>query len=496
MQQLSPTDAMFYNMDQPHNPMSLGLLWVCTAATGKASFTDIQAFLEDRISANPSFHRMLQKAPMELDYPYWVQDENIELPYHIKRRGLPQPGNWGQLTDLAIELNSVPMEHERPPWEIHIIDGLNQAQGIAKGSFSILIRFHHSYVDGKAFIALIDSLMTDAPEFKLDSGKVVVTGDNPSKTVLWAKTMPRLWGQSYKSMKASYKMAAKGWELAKRLRGESKPEQMRAPRTLFTAKISPHRCFDSVSWPLTELQAIRKLHEGASINDVVISIVSGGMRRYLDHHDDLPEESLISVCPVSIRPKHADADSGNHVSIMLIGMGSDIEDPTQRLASINARTGRGVPLAREVISDLADAADDIMPFYMRNMQSWAMDKFDFSSRFPGVNTVITNVPGAMGAAKYFAGAEIVGMHPLGPVLDGIGVTHCITSMGKHLTMGITSDRSLMGDMDFYMQCMRDSMQEYLQLAQGQATMPEQWRLKQEAENQAENVDVKQAVAES
>ena len=484
MQQLSPTDAMFYNMDQPHNPMSIALLWVCTPAAGQASLTDIQAFLEDRIGANPTFHRTLQKTPMELDYPYWVQDDNIDLSYHIKQRGLPQPGNWAQLTELATLLNSAPMDHGRPPWEIHIIDGLNRVDGVAKGSFAILIRFHHSYVDGKAFIALINSLMTDTAEFKLDSEQIVISSDKPSQRTLWAKTMPRLWGQSYKSMKASAKLATKGWELAKRLRGESKPEQMRAPRTLFTTKISPHRCFDSVSWPLTELQAIRKLHLGASVNDVMVSIVAGGMRRYLDHHDDLPEESLISVCPVSIRPKDVDAESGNHVSIMLIGMGTDIADPVERLASVNARTGRGIPLAREVISELGEAMDDIMPHYMRTMQAWTMDKLDLGARFTGPNTVITNVPGAMGAAKYFAGAEIIGMHPVGPVQDGIGVAHCITSMGKHLTMGITSDRAVMDDMDFYMECMRDSMMEYLDAAAEAKALAEQIALENQATDKA------------
>jgi WS/DGAT/MGAT family acyltransferase len=472
MKQLTPADVQFYTMDQANSPFTISVMWICNPATSEAgefNFDDVYSFLHNRIDNSPVFHRTLFKAPMELDYPYWAHTDNIDYKHHIKHLGLPHPGNWDQLRAMAAAINTHPMDHSRPPWDIHIIDGIDGMDGVAKGSYAVISRFHHAYVDGKAFLQLVYGLMSDTPETgKPKKKKRSPAKDLPTEAEMWARTLPRMWEQSVKSWRSGYKTAQKGWELINELRTESKPDQIAAPRTRFNGKVADERTYNSINWEVADLQAIRALQAGTSINDVMISIIGGGMRRYLIKHDELPEEkSLIAACPVSVRPKEDADGNGNMISMMMISVGTDEGNPSRRLAKVQSRTARGIPLARDIVSELTAAMDDSLPAYMRNMQSWAMDKIDIdtSAYITGINMVISNVPGPVGATKYFAGAEITSAHPIGPLMDGNRLFHGITNIGSRVVLGVSSDKTAMEDNDFYMECLEESKQELLKAAQ-------------------------------
>ena len=468
MKQLSPTDAMFYNMDRPHNPASIAVMWICDqtqAPDGVVRHKDVLEYLHDRIDSNSMFRRRLQKAPLSLDYPYWLDDDHFDMEYHVRHVGLPQPGDWRQLCIFTSRIMSRAMDNDRAPWEIYIIEGLHNLEDAPPRSFAVLIRLHHAYVDGKSGVELLTGLMTDTPEFVNAAAPVQAGEPAPGTVEMWARTIPNLVGQTAKSVKAAGRGVKIGKELITRLRGESKPDQGSSPRTRFTAKISPHRVYSSITWELADLQKMRPLHPGSSVNDVIISIVGGGMRRYLQKHGELPiDKSLTAVCPVSVRPAEASKDMGNMVSGMVVGIGTDVADPVKRLQLVQQRTTRGIPLARDVVFPLNDALNDLMPAYMHNLQSWVMQKLDLTSKFPSINTIVTNVPGPLGGKKYFAGARILKVHPVVPITDGIGVTHAITGLESILTMGVMSDRAIMQDIEFYIQCMQASTDEYLSKA--------------------------------
>ena len=189
---------------------------------------------------------------------------------------------------------------------------------------------------------------------------------------------------------------------------------------------------------------------------MIVSIVGGGMRRYLAHHDDLPgDKSLIALLPVSVREKGREIEGGNEVSTMVVSIGTDTDDPIKRLKQVHSRTQRAVPLAKEVVIKLGRAANDMIPAYMHNMLTWAMTKLEITSKRPTVNTLITNVPGPS-TRKYFAGAPIVSVHPTVSIQDGIGITHFILGIEDVLSMGVLSDRAVMKDIDFYIECMQES----------------------------------------
>ncbi len=465
IKQLSPSDATFYSMETPNNPYSMAIMWICdpgTAPNGNLDFEQITEFLKNRVMTIPEFQRQLLRAPMDVDFPYWIQTQDIDFDYHIRHLSLPNPGNWKKLKTLIGELNVRDMDHDRPPWEIYVIDGLNAIQGVSEDSFALVCRFHHAFVDGKAFIELTNGLMSDSPEIKLNKiKKIKKQAAPPNEFEMWAKTLPNLWNQSVQSLKASYTSAQKIWELLERLADQSRPKQVRAPRTRLTTIISKKRRWDSMTFDITDLQSIRSLAEGASLNDVLISVIAGGLRRYLEKHDDLPKsKSLISICPVSVRNDKEKDSGGNLVVPMFIGIGTHIADPAKRLACVQSRTAKGIPLAREVIKDLNKSLEQLRPAYMQNMQNIGKEKAK-PKPLTQFNTVITNVPGIMGGTKYFCGAEIKSIHPVIHLVEGVGVTHVITGLGKSLSIGISADGSVMGDMGFYTRCLKASLNEHL-----------------------------------
>ncbi|MBD9577733.1 wax ester/triacylglycerol synthase family O-acyltransferase [Pseudomonas sp. PDM23] len=470
MKQLTPMDAQFFYSDAPHQPMVIGGLWICdqrSAPNGLVRHKDIIRFIDSRLSGTSLFRRRLQHAPFRLDDPYWLEDKHFDLEYHIRHVGLPQPGDWRQLCIFTARVMSRSLDMERAPWDITIIEGLNNVEGVPPGSFALLLRFHHAYVDGKSGVEITTLLMDDQVEFDENPYRQPLNERMPTRAQMWAKTLPRLLGQSLRSARAGYCAARKSVQLAAQLRGEASPDQHRVPTTLFNAPVSPHRTYGATCWPIAELKQIRRCAPGATLNDVIIAIIAGGLRRYLLRREALPvDQSLVALCPVAMRPEGARRDMGNLISMMLIGMGTDLSDPQRRLQAITERTRRGGPLAREVMHELITSLGDMLPAPVRMLGGWLQNQVRYVGHLHLQNTLITNVPGPTNGAekKYFAGAEILATYPIVPVLDGMGLSHGITSLYGQIILGVLADRQMLPDMDVYMACLQESTDEYLALA--------------------------------
>ncbi|OWP50086.1 wax ester/triacylglycerol synthase family O-acyltransferase [Pseudomonas nitroreducens] len=470
MKQLTPLDAQFFYSDAPHQPMVIGSLWICdqrTAPGGLVRHKDIIRYFSSRLSSTSLFRRRLQHAPLRLDDPYWVEDKSFDLEYHIRHVGLPQPGDWRQLSIFTARAMSRTLDMERAPWELTIIEGLDKVEGVPPGSFALLLRFHHSYIDGKAGIEINNLLMTDQPEFDEDTYRQPFNEQMPSAAQMWARTVPRLATQPLRSLRAGLKASSAGWQLMSRMRGEDRPSQPRAPVTLFNTQISPHRTFGGLSWASADLKQMRRLVEGATLNDVILTLIGGGLRRYLLRREALPEsQSLVALCPVAIAPEQRQRQTGNLLSGMLIGIGSDIEDPVERLRVISERTRSGTGLAREVVHELIVSMGELVPAPMRMLSGWMKNQLRYVGNHPLCNTLVTNIPGPTGPSrhKYFAGAEVLALYPIPPVADGLALCHGITSLHGQFVLGVICDRDLLPDMDVYIQCLQQSTAQCLALA--------------------------------
>ncbi len=469
MKQLTPMDSHFFYFETPNQPMVIGSLWLCdqsAAPNGIVRHKEILQYIGDRLNTTPMFRRRLAQAPLRLDDPYWLEDESFDLEYHVRHVGLPQPGDWRQLCIFTARTMSRTIDMDRAPWEIYIIEGLNNVKGIPENSFAVLIRFHHAYVDGKSAFELSTALMEDTAQHEFGKRTNVEFVERvPTPLEMWARTTPRVLGQSLRSLKAGFTVAQKGVQLLSQLRGEARPEQRRVPQTIFNTAVTPHRSYGGHVWRLKDLKRIRQLYKEASLNDIIISIIAGGMRRYLLKHDKLPAEgSLVSMCPVSLRAEETRKDGGNLISAMYIAIATDIDDPLLRLQTVQRRTQRGIPLAKDVLYDLSNSAGELIPPYMRSLATWAQNKTRFYSKIPLINTIITNVPGIPGMVpRYFAGAPILSIFPLVPVADGMAISHGITGIYDNLNLGVLADRKVVPDMDFYIGCIEASTEQYLNL---------------------------------
>jgi len=469
MKQLTPMDAQFFYSDAPHQPMVIGGVWICdqsTAPNGLVRHKDIIQYVNNRLSRTSLFRRRLQHAPFRLDDPYWVEDKNFDLEYHIRHVGLPQPGDWRQLCIFIARSMSRTLDMERAPWEITIIEGLNNVEGVPPGSFALLLRLHHAYVDGKSGVELTNLLLDDSPDSDYAQTIRPYSEQMPSRAQMWTRTVPRLMGQTFRSLNAGIKVTRKSLQLLNRLRGESMPEQLRAPATLFNAQISPHRTYGGYAWRIADLKRIRRGAEGATLNDVILAVIGGGLRRYLLRRESLPvASSLVAICPVAVRPEEAQRDMGNLISMMFIGLGTDISDPLERLQAIRQRTERGAPLAKDVLYELINSLGDLVPAPLRMLNGWVYNQARLGGRVPVMNTIVTNVPGPTNGheAKYFAGARLLTIFPFVPIFDGMGLSHGITSVYDQIVLGVVADRQILPDIDVYIDCIRQATDEYLAL---------------------------------
>lgn len=468
MKQLTPLDSNFFYFETPNQPMLLGSLWICdqnTAPGGIVRHKQILQYIEDRLCTTSIFRWRLQPAPLLLDEPYWLEDKNFDIEYHVHHVGLPQPGDWRQLCIFTARTIARSVDMSRAPWEIWIVEGLNNVEGVPPGSFAVLIRFHHAYVDGKSSLALSVAMMEETAQHPYGVRNQLQYFEHPpTGAEMWLRTIPRLMSRSQRMLRAGFDVSVKGAELFARMQRNDGLRQTRVPRTIFNVAVSPHRTYGSFVWKLPDLKRARALCKGISLNDVMVAIVAGGMRRYLLHHNALPpSESLVALCPVALRQEDTHYEGGNLISAMYIPIGTDIEDPVARLAFIQKQTATFIPLAKEVLYHLTNAAGDLYPAYLRALFAWFQNKTKLTSRVPIFNTVITNVPGVPGMASlYFAGAKILSVHPLMPIADGAAINHAITGIYEDVSLGVVADRAIVPDMDFYIDCIREATREYLE----------------------------------
>ncbi|HET6874617.1 MAG TPA: wax ester/triacylglycerol synthase domain-containing protein, partial [Acidimicrobiales bacterium] len=287
MKQLAPGDAFMLYTEQPGSPNHIGSLGIfdpSTAPGGRVTFEELVDYMAKRIHLGKAFRRRLVRVPMDLADPWWVEDANFDMEYHLRHTALPSPGNWQQLCALVGRLHSRPLDLTRPPWESWMIEGLNDIPGVPPGSFGLLVRVHHTAIDGVGGIELLGALLQLQP------------GDPPPDVPdLWqADRMPSQWEllgraavtnatRPVRLAQGAVSVLPKAVRLVGRLRAnEIKLPTLSVPATRFNARVSPHRVFDSAVFALDDLRKMKASVPGATVNDAIITITAGALRKYLD----------------------------------------------------------------------------------------------------------------------------------------------------------------------------------------------------------------------
>jgi WS/DGAT/MGAT family acyltransferase len=463
MRQLTGLDAQFLALESPRQAGHVGALAVLDPSTrpnGRLEYADLLNMIEERLPLLPPFRWRLKAVPLGLDYPYWIDDPEFDLEYHVREIGLAPPPTDAKLAEQVARIFERPLDRARPLWEAYLIHGLQDDK------VGLLTKIHHAAVDGLSGADIMGILLDLSPEGReppardehrpdAEPGELAMLGRGVLGTpryvgrVLRAlpSTLPNLEDTPIlNDIPGASTLGRATSRFARALRGRESRVLERTtlsrPRTSFNGRVSPHRRFAFGQLSLAEVKEIKNQY-GYTVNDVVVALVAGAVRRWLVEHDELPEEPLVAQVPVSVRTEEQRGTYGNRVGMMSVPIFTGEADPQERLRltheALRAAKERHKALPAEL---LQDATQFIPPAVFARASQITFSLA--ATRAPVWNLVISNVPGPQ-VPLYCAGARLEANYPVSVITDGMGLNITVMSYCGHLDFGIVADREQMRD---------------------------------------------------
>jgi WS/DGAT/MGAT family acyltransferase len=445
MDRLSALDASFLYGETPESPMHVAGLAIFGPPPADA---DVFAMFRDRLKSRlhlvPFFERKLALAPIQLDHPVWVHESNLDFDYHFRHVSLPKPGTREQLETLVARLHMILLDRTRPLWQYYVIEGLEG------GGFAVYIKMHHAGIDGGAGMAALPIIFGTSPEPERAPQPSPSVKDSRAPEIfeLISDSYAKFFNQQrefYESWPDLGKAIAKvGQRVTEDL---ANPPRMLplAPKTLFNVSLSSQRSFGTCTISLRDVKAVAKLTK-SKVNDVVMTISAGALRRYLEMRKALPDGPLIAAVPVSLR-KAGNADMNNQVTAMLCNLATDIADPIRRLEAIVASSTD----SKKRLEDIRDVIRTDMtwlgaPIIITGMAR-LMGQAKLAEQLPAiVNVLISNVPGPK-EPLYCAGAKMAHYFPVSIPSNGSVLNITVQSYLDNLDFGLIACRAAVPDIE-------------------------------------------------
>ncbi len=458
MKRLSGSDQLFLSMETPdwHQHIA-GMTVLDPTDRPEFGFETALARLEERLVFAPKFKWKLKNVPFGLDRPGWVEDDNFDLARHVRRVGVPAPGGREELAELYGQIMTTQLNRRIPLWEYWYIDGL------ANGRVATVLKFHHALLDGVSG----SSLATVLADMEPDAASPPVpddleqAGPEPSDTELLLRSVIPNARTPFRIARYVAQAANRGVAMLQYQQGsDDAPPLTGIPRTRWNVEIGPRRnaTFSSVS--LDDMKRLKKEHD-VKINDVVLAMVSGALRKYLESHDELPEESLLVGVPISTRSEDDD-EMDNKIANMSVSLSTDIDDPVERLLQIHRNSSASKEMTQAMRARRIQSIGETAPPLMLNLAVRAMHQTRAVAAIPTVmNAVVSNVPGPP-FPLYFAGAEITGMFPGSVILEAMGLNVTVLSYIDRIDIGLTADPELVPDLWDMADLMPVAMDELMQ----------------------------------
>jgi len=439
MQRLSGLDASFLYLESPAQLMHVCgvLLLEPSTVPGGYSFERMRDDLEQRVRAIPAFRRKLRPVPLEIDHPVWVEDTDFDIDRHVHHLAVPAPGGREELAELCAHMAGIPLDRSRPLWEMCVIEGLES------GQVAVFTKMHHATVDGVSgsnMISVLCSLEPDAP--LLDGGIADDTaGHAPSDLELFGRgllaNVLKPW-QLVRLVRPTTSLVTRTIERARE--GTAMAAPLTAPRTAFNGNISGRRAIAFADLSLDRIKEIRHAVPGATVNDVVLAVSGGALRRYLSERGDLPESSLLASVPVSVHGKSSIAGGTNKVSTIFARLGTDIADPVERLTRLAQANAHAKAHHNAIPADTLQEWAQFAAPRTFGLAVRMVAALKLAEKGPVIhNLVISNVPGPP-VPLYFMGARIDALYPLGPVFHGAGLNVTVMSSNGKMHVGLIGCR--------------------------------------------------------
>lgn len=456
MQQLTGLDAAFLALETKNSTGHVG--GVCILDPSEApkplDLANLTEVMAQRLPLVPVLRRKLLEVPLGLDQPYWVDDAEFDIEYHIRELALPSPGTDAQLAEQISRLHARPLDRRRPMWEIYLITGL------AKKRVAVYTKVHHSAIDGASGAELLTVLLDLTPAGReLAVVDRFVVAKPPSTATLALRAAGRLAWRPVDTVKLAVGLVKVAPTLAPAVgtlvggmlglnRGDGSVISSapgRAPATPFNKPITPHRRFAFRSVDLGSVKEVKNAF-GVSVNDVVMAMCAGALRRWLEDHDALPESALVAMVPVSVRDESTRDNLGNRVSAMLATLPTNLRDPEQRLRVVNEGTKLAKSNQAIIPQGLVDDISEFAPPALAARAARVVFATGLLYRLPPFNVCISNVPGP-NIPVYLAGARLLAHYPVSVITDGQGLNITLVGYLGQLHFGLVACRELMPDID-------------------------------------------------
>jgi diacylglycerol O-acyltransferase / wax synthase len=454
IQAISGMDAAFLYAETPTSPMNIGSVVVIE---GSLQFETFRDTVHARLHMVPRLRQRLMYVPLSIDYPYWVDDPNFDLDLHIKHIALPKPGGWKQLRDIASQIFSEPLDQNRPLWSIVFVEGLDTVSQVPAGSVAIISRIHHVAVDGVGGAGLLGLFLDFTPEKReIPEPRPFKPQPLPNELSLILKSAMSFAEEPLKFPRLvtnTLTATLKAGFLTRVQRQELPAAPFSAPNTPLNGIISARRKWNSTILSLERILALKNIM-GTTMNDIMLAICAGALRRYLLEKGKLPQKPLVAMVPISTRPKD-DAGTDNQLSAMLIQLATSVEDPIARLEAIQENTVRGKTYQGAVgAKTLANMAEAV-PFGIANQAAKFYSRFQIAELHnPVFNVAITNVPGPK-MPLYINGHKMLSIMGAAPIIDGMGLIITILSYDGSVTVSPISDVKSMPDLDDFTRYIRE-----------------------------------------
>ena len=453
MKPLSGLDSAFLSLETPETPMHVGSLNLVEVAPRKRArwHEKARAHIGRRLHLAPVLTRRLATLPYDVASPVWVEDREVDLDWHVRRVRLPKPGTMAQLERLVARLHAEPLDRTRPLWRFYAIEGL------ASGEIGWYSKVHHAALDGAAGVQLAHAILDVTPvPRKVPKPPPRPLEETPGVGALLGVALHKSAGDVaglagalpdvYRLLKGTL---LEGTRTATRAEGVHPLQEERrgwpiGPATSINVAITGKRNFATVSIPLAEVKAVAKRH-GAKLNDVILAIVSGALRRYFLHHGALPGKPLVAAVPVSLRAE-GDTAYSTRATMVLANLATHRADPVARLEAIRASAGKAKAItgaAKSLIPTdfmslgapwlLAAAAKAYG--YTQGLKAWT----------PLANVVVSNVPGPE-KPFYLAGGKLRTYWPVSIVTHGLGLNVTVESYCGSLEFGLVAAANAVPDL--------------------------------------------------